>query len=137
MNVPAVSQLIGDIRTSVLFSTRLPLGRSALVEGAALARASWAWPLAGALVGVIGAGVYWATVTVGVPTFAAATPGVGATLLATGFLPEDGLADTADGFGGATSRERKLVIMSDSRIGAYGACALVMSLLLRISAIAS
>jgi adenosylcobinamide-GDP ribazoletransferase len=89
------------------------------------------------VVGVIGAGVYWATATVGVPTLAAAGLAVAGTLLATGCLHEDGLADTADGFGGATSRERKLVIMGDSRIGAYGACALIMSLLLRVASIAS
>lgn len=138
MNVSAaLCGLAGDIKTSVLFSTRLPLGRPALMEGAALARASWAWPLAGALVGAIGAGVYWATATAGVPALAAAGLAVGATLLATGCLHEDGLADTADGFGGGASRERKLVIMTDSRIGSYGACALVFSLLLRIAAIAS
>jgi adenosylcobinamide-GDP ribazoletransferase len=138
MNLPiAISSMIGDVRASVLFSTRVPLGRTAVVEGAAIARASWAWPLAGALVGVIGAAVYWATATAGVPTLAAAGLSVAATLLATGCLHEDGLADTADGFGGASSRERKLVIMSDSRIGAYGACAMVLSLLLRIACIAS
>jgi adenosylcobinamide-GDP ribazoletransferase len=133
----ALSGIAGDVQTSVLFSTRLPLGRAAMVEGAALARASWAWPLAGALVGAIGAAVYWATATAGVPALAAAGLAVGATLLATGCLHEDGLADTADGFGGGTSRERKLVIMTDSRIGSYGACALMLSLLLRIAAIAS
>jgi len=134
--VTTISRLVGDIRSSVLFSTRLPL-RPALIEAASVARASWAWPLAGAFVGVIGACVYWATATAGVPILAAAGLAVAATLLATGCLHEDGLADTADGFGGASSRERKLVIMSDSRIGAYGACALIMSLLLRIAAIAS
>jgi adenosylcobinamide-GDP ribazoletransferase len=133
----ALSGIAGDVQTSVLFSTRLPLGRAAMVEGAALARASWAWPLAGALVGAIGAAVYWATATAGVPALAAAGLAVGATLLATGCLHEDGLADTADGFGGGASRERKLVIMTDSRIGSYGACALMLSLLLRIAAIAS
>lgn len=138
MNIPGgPAGIVRDLRTGVLFSTRLPLGRPALVEGAAIARASWTWPIAGALVGAIGAGVYWATATAGVPTLAAAGLAVAATLLATGCLHEDGLADTADGFGGASSRERKLVIMSDSRIGTYGACALIMSLLLRIGSIAS
>jgi adenosylcobinamide-GDP ribazoletransferase len=57
-------------------------------------------------------------------------------VLATGALHEDGFADVADGFGGGATRERKLEIMRDSRLGTYGACALVLSLLLRISAIA-
>ncbi|MFC3114163.1 adenosylcobinamide-GDP ribazoletransferase [Cellvibrio fontiphilus] len=50
-------------------------------------------------------------------------------LLLTGAFHEDGLADTADGFGGAFAREKKLQIMKDSRIGSYGAAALIMALL--------
>jgi adenosylcobinamide-GDP ribazoletransferase len=60
-----------------------------------------------------------------------------ATLLVTGALHEDGLADTADGFGGGDSREKKLDIMRDSRTGVYGVCALVLALLLRIGTLAS
>jgi adenosylcobinamide-GDP ribazoletransferase len=55
----------------------------------------------------------------------------------TGCLHEDGLADIADGFGGGATRERKLEIMRDSRIGTYGVCALVLSFMLRVSALAS
>ena len=61
---------------------------------------------------------------------------VAATLVVTGCLHEDGLADVADSFGAAT-RERKLEIMRDSRVGTYGACALAMSLLLRSAALAT
>lgn len=50
-------------------------------------------------------------------------------LLLTGAFHEDGLADTADGLGGGFTREKKLAIMKDSRIGTYGASALVMALL--------
>jgi len=50
-------------------------------------------------------------------------------LLLTGAFHEDGLADTADGLGGGFTREKKLEIMKDSRIGTYGACALLMALL--------
>ena len=62
---------------------------------------------------------------------------VAATLAVTGCLHEDGLADTADGFGGGRTRERKLEIMRDSRIGTYGVCALVLSLLLRVAVVAN
>jgi hypothetical protein len=98
-------------------------------------RASWALPLAGALIGLLAAAAA-----------ACARRGSGAPrgggrrsppLVATGCLHEDGLADTADGFGGGATRERKLEIMRDSRIGSYGACALILSLLLRWSALAS
>ena len=54
---------------------------------------------------------------------------MGFSLLLTGVFHEDGLADTADGFGGAFTRDKKLHIMKDSRIGTYGAAALVMALL--------
>lgn len=50
-------------------------------------------------------------------------------LLLTGAFHEDGLADSADGLGGAFVREKKISIMKDSRIGTYGATALVMALL--------
>lgn len=54
---------------------------------------------------------------------------MGFSVLLTGAFHEDGLADTADGFGGAFVRDKKLAIMKDSRIGTYGASALVMALL--------
>jgi adenosylcobinamide-GDP ribazoletransferase len=60
-----------------------------------------------------------------------------ATFIVTGGLHEDGLADTADGFGGGTTPDRKLEIMRDSLIGTYGAGALVFSILLRVAAIAN
>jgi adenosylcobinamide-GDP ribazoletransferase len=52
-------------------------------------------------------------------------------VLITGFLHEDGLADAADGFGGGWTKDRILAILRDSRIGSYGATALVLSLLAR------
>lgn len=126
-----------DLKISVLFSTRLPFARSFAVTGADIARASWALPLAGALVGLLGAVAYWLAHAVGLPPLPAGALALATTLVATGCLHEDGLADTADGFGGGTTRERKLEIMRDSRIGSYGACALMLSLLLRGSALAS
>jgi adenosylcobinamide-GDP ribazoletransferase len=58
-------------------------------------------------------------------------------LLVTGAFHEDGLADVADGFGGGQTRDRRLEIMTDSRIGTYGASALGLSLILRITALAA
>ncbi len=55
--------------------------------------------------------------------------------LATGAFHEDGLADTADGIGGGWTKERKLEIMRDSRIGTYGTMALLISFALRIAAL--
>jgi adenosylcobinamide-GDP ribazoletransferase len=126
-----------ELKASVLFSTRLPLTRATPVAGGVLARAGWAFPLAGILVGLIAAIVYALAHRAGLPPWPAAALATAATLLATGALHEDGLADTADGFGGGTTREQKLDIMRDAHIGAFGVCALVLSLLLRVSALAS
>ncbi len=125
-----------DVKIAILFCTRLPFSHSAAVQGADVARASWAMPVAGALVGAIGALVYALGYRIGLSSLTAAGLAVTATLLATGCLHEDGLADTADAFGGAHDPDRKLAIMRDSRIGTYGACALALSILLRWSAVA-
>jgi adenosylcobinamide-GDP ribazoletransferase len=61
---------------------------------------------------------------------------VASTALITGALHEDGLADTADGFGGGATREAKLDIMRDSRIGTFGVLALIFSIGLRTAALA-
>jgi adenosylcobinamide-GDP ribazoletransferase len=129
--------LAGDVRASILTCTRLPLPSSALAANFDLARASWAFPVAGSLVGGAGAFAFWSASALGLPPALAAALALTVTLLATGCLHEDGLADAADGFGGGWDRARKLEIMRDSRLGTYGACALVMSLLLRWAALAA
>ena len=128
---------VQEIKASLAFCTRLPLLHDTPTGGSDVGKAAWAFPIAGIVVGLIGALVYGVTHHFGVPAWPAAALSVVATLLATGCLHEDGLADTADGFGGGKTRERKLEIMRDSRIGTYGVCALVLSLLLRVGALAS
>jgi adenosylcobinamide-GDP ribazoletransferase len=136
-HLPPLAELVTDLKIAISFSTRLPLLHISPVAGGDIARASWALPVAGVCVGLVGALIYWLGYRAGLPTLPAATLSLAATAIVTGCLHEDGLADAADGLGGGTTRERKLEIMSDSRIGTYGACALVLSLLLRIGAIAN
>jgi adenosylcobinamide-GDP ribazoletransferase len=88
-------------------------------------------------VGGLGALAYWIAFRMGLPPSLAAALALAVTLLATGCLHEDGLADTADGFGGGKTRAHKLEIMRDSRNGTFGVCALAMSLLLRWGALAT
>jgi adenosylcobinamide-GDP ribazoletransferase len=126
-----------ELKAAIVFCTRLPLLRATPIAGGALAKAAWAFPIAGLLVGVVGAMVYALAHRAGVPGWPAAALTVAATLLVTGALHEDGLADTVDGFGGGKTREQKLDIMRDSRIGVYGVSALTISLLLRVGALAS
>jgi adenosylcobinamide-GDP ribazoletransferase len=131
------SGLATDLKIGFLFCTRLPLPHAEPIERGDVARASWTFPLVGALVGGIAALAYGLALELKLPPLLAAALALAATLLLTGCLHEDGLADTVDGFGGGRYRERKLDIMRDSRLGTYGACALVMSLLLRIAAVAA
>jgi adenosylcobinamide-GDP ribazoletransferase len=131
------SGLATDLKVGILFCTRLPLPHAEPIERGDVARAGWTFPLVGALVGGIGALAYGLALELKLPPLLAAALALAATLLLTGCLHEDGLADTVDGFGGSRYRERKLDIMRDSRLGTYGACALVMSLVLRIAAVAA
>jgi adenosylcobinamide-GDP ribazoletransferase len=132
-----LASIATDIRIAMSLSTILPVGPAKKIESGEVARASWALPVAGLVVGLAGAVVYAIAHRIGLPNGAAAVLALAATILVTGALHEDGLADTLDGLGGGKSREQKLEIMRDSRIGTYGACALILSTTLRWSALAA
>jgi adenosylcobinamide-GDP ribazoletransferase len=132
-----LSDRLDELKASLVFCTRLPLFRQAVIGSGTLAKAAWAFPLAGLLVGLIAAAVYALAHRIGIAAWPAAALSTGAALLVTGCLHEDGLADTADGFGGGAAREQKLDIMRDSRIGTYGVCVLIVALLLRVGTLAS
>ena len=131
-----------ELQSSILFLTRLPFPQGKPASGPslaqpALAQSAWAFPIAGVLVGAAGAIVYALAHRLGVPPWPAAALAVAATMATTGALHEDALADTADGFGGGHTREQKLSVMRDSHIGTYGVCALALSIVLRVSVLAS
>jgi adenosylcobinamide-GDP ribazoletransferase len=135
--VELLAKILTDIRIAVSLSTILPVGPGRPVDSGEVAQASWALPVAGLVVGLAGAAAYAVARAVGLPTDPAAALALAATILVTGAIHEDGLADTADGLGGGRSPEQKLEIMRDSRIGTYGACALIVSMILRWSALAT
>jgi adenosylcobinamide-GDP ribazoletransferase len=128
---------LGELLVAARFFTRLPLGAARLPEPGALARGAWAFPVIGAGVGVLCAAAYAIAKGLNLPPLAAALIAVGAGVLLTGALHEDGLADTADGLGGGADRAAKLAIMRDSRSGAFGVLALFFSVGLRAAAAAS
>jgi adenosylcobinamide-GDP ribazoletransferase len=132
-----LKRIVTDIRISVSLATIFPVGPTEPAGEGDVARASWALPLAGLVVGLIGAVTYALAHRMGLPIEPAAMLALAATILLTGAIHEDGLADAADGMGGGRTREQKLDIMRDSRIGAYGACALIISIFLRWSALAT
>ena len=118
--------------------TRLPVGWWLPADAAVnYAGCVWAYPVVGAAVGALGGGVFWLASWLGMAPALTAGWALAALVLLTGGFHEDGLADTADGFGGGRTRERKLEIMRDSRIGSYGALALVLSVGIRAAALAT
>jgi adenosylcobinamide-GDP ribazoletransferase len=127
-----------DFWLAFRFLTRLPGPSAGPAGSGALGPALRLAPLVGLVVGVCGALVAWLALGgLGLPPWPAALLTVGATVWITGALHEDGLADLADGCGGAFERSRKLAIMRDSRIGAYGVLALILSIGLRGAALAA
>ncbi len=127
---------------AVQFFTRVPVtGRLAVWVGYSpeMLRLSAAYfPLVGVLVGLWGGAVLLAALWClgSDAVWVAAALSTAATVWATGGFHEDGLADTADALGGHVSLERSLEIMKDSRIGAYGALAVVLALLIKVAAVA-
>jgi adenosylcobinamide-GDP ribazoletransferase len=133
-------ELLGELLRCLRFYSRLPVPVLAS-ELDPYGQPSFATmprvvPLAGAVIGVAGALVLLAAHGLGFGTWLCALLAVAMLTLATGAFHEDGLADTADGFGGGATPERRLEIMKDSRIGTYGAAALILVYLLRIVCVA-
>lgn len=116
------------------FFTRLPVPEIRDFSNDMLNASARYFPLVGLVVGLISAAVLWLAAQL-FPMPIAALIAIAISILVTGAFHEDGLADTFDALGGAVPRERALVIMKDSRIGTYGAVALVLSQLLRWQAL--
>ena len=125
--------IISACRAAFFFLTRIPVG------GFPYTPEAWRWssgwfPFVGLVIGTAMAAVWLAVAGAGVLPAAALVTAVG--MLLTGAFHEDGLADTADALGGVVDREKVFEILKDSRIGAFGAACLFITLLLRISLLA-
>jgi adenosylcobinamide-GDP ribazoletransferase len=126
------TRALDDLVAAFGLLTRLPMPDRSITPSP---RAAWAWPVVGAALGALSAAAaslaLWAGLS---PAIAAALALITSALL-TGGLHEDGLADTADGLMGGRDKDRRLEIMKDSRIGSYGALALLLIALIRWSAL--
>uniref|UniRef100_UPI003BAB99BF adenosylcobinamide-GDP ribazoletransferase n=1 Tax=Stappia sp. TaxID=1870903 RepID=UPI003BAB99BF len=135
------SRMIADLAALLRFFSRVPVPRlGRLDDPAALPafpRAGALTPVAAVILALPGALTLCVLAASGLPTLAVALVTIGVCMAVTGALHEDGLADVADGFFGASTRERRLEIMKDSRIGAFGALALVIGVGLRASLLAA
>jgi adenosylcobinamide-GDP ribazoletransferase len=120
---------MGRFFAAVQFLTLIPARSSATPASAAMF-----FPLVGAVLGLAAGAI---RVYAPLPSPIAALLALGFLVAVTGALHEDGLADVADAFRAGRSPERILAILKDSRIGTFGAAALVLTLLLRWQAIVS
>jgi adenosylcobinamide-GDP ribazoletransferase len=119
---------------AVQFLTRVPVPAWVGWQAAWMNDSARHFPAVGLCVGGVAAAVLWAG-GLWWPLPVAVLLSMASTVWLTGAFHEDGLADTCDGLGGAVDRERALVIMKDSRLGTYGAVALLLVLALKAAAL--
>lgn len=131
-----MTEFLGDLARSLGFLSRLPVP-SRFFEGrdGSVSRAVQAFPSAGFLIAIPPALLLALLLAMDADPLLSSLIALGALTLLTGALHEDGLADAADGFGGARDREHALAIMKDSRNGSYGVIALILSFGLRAVAL--
>jgi adenosylcobinamide-GDP ribazoletransferase len=124
---------LSGARAALAFLTRIPCGKQPVSETALHWAPAW-FPVVGYVLGFLACLVWAGLERAG--GMVASVAAVAALALITGGFHEDGLADTADALGGAFDREKLFAILKDSRIGSFGATALILVLLLRIVALA-
>ncbi|MEM7242160.1 MAG: adenosylcobinamide-GDP ribazoletransferase [Pseudomonadota bacterium] len=117
-----------DIPAAFALLTRIPMPFDYGKLSARGAHAVWAYPIVGAVVGAIAGLLISLLAATPIPSAATAMLGLCVLVMLTGAMHEDGLADCADGFWGGATKERRLEIMRDSRIGAFGVIALIVVL---------
>ena len=134
----AIRDFIDDTARSVAFLSRVPVPQRHFTgHDGRLSRAVRAFPLAGVLIALPAAALAAVLSAIHAPPALLAFAALALQVLVTGALHEDGLSDSADGIGGGRDRDSALAIMKDSRVGSYGAVALILSFGLRASAIAA
>jgi len=120
---------IHSIQRGLGFFTRLPSGH---YDPAALGESAAVFPVIGLIIGAL-ASLFIAFATfIHLPPTIGILLGISAAIIITGGLHEDGLADTADALGARGDREKRILILKDSRIGAFGAIALILALLIKL-----
>lgn len=117
------------------FFTRIPIPRWVGFEPAWLQHAARYFPAVGIVVAGLAGGVYWLAALLW-PQSVAVLLSSAAGIYLTGAFHEDGFADVCDGFGGGHTRERIMEIMTDSRVGAYGAIGIGLLLAVKCTTLA-
>jgi adenosylcobinamide-GDP ribazoletransferase len=128
----------GDIAAAFMLLSRIPVKYQFAKDSPPdFISSLWAFPLVGLVIGGIGGMMLVVSSFFGLPLLVCGGLCVGVMAMASGAMHEDGLADTADGFGGGRDVDDKMRIMHDSHIGSYGVLALCLSTIIRISIFAS
>ncbi|MGB9839401.1 adenosylcobinamide-GDP ribazoletransferase [Thermovenabulum sp.] len=124
------------VYTALLFLTRFPQFLKTPITEKDLQRSVCFFPLIGAFIGGILYAIFFALKGLLEESFLCALILTAETVI-TGGIHLDGLADTSDGIFSGKEREKKLEIMKDSRVGAFGVIAIVLDFLLKFSGILS
>jgi adenosylcobinamide-GDP ribazoletransferase len=133
-----VKDYAADTARALAFLSRVPVPSSVFAgDDGNLGRVARAFPAAGLPIALPAAVAFGLLLWIHADPLLAALIALTIQTLTTGALHEDGLSDTADGLGGGRNREDSLAIMKDSRIGTYGAIALVLSFGLRAASLAA
>lgn len=131
-------EFLTDTMRAVSFLSRIPVN-DVFFDGKprTVGETAGSFPAAGLIISLPGALLALVLASAGADPLIVSVLVLALATLVTGALHEDGLADTADGFGGGADKARALVIMKDSRIGTYGAIALILSFMIRTVALAA
>ena len=121
-----IDLMLRDILVSTLLLTRVPVPNLPDKWFSRQAQATWAFPIVGAIIGIIAVATILTTQHLDQPILVSSGIALAVCIILTGAMHEDGLADTADGFWGGYDATRRLEIMKDSAIGTYGVLALIL-----------
>ena len=127
---------INNLHLAVTVLTRLPVPEILVDDKDGVAKSMSMFPLVGLLIGTVGGTIFWGLTHL-INPLPAALIALAATILLTGALHEDGLADLADGLGARGDKILRLSVMRDPHVGSFGAVALILSIGLRATLLSS
>ena len=135
---PDLLEFLKDILSALMFLSKIPIPWDKISETPPdFNRSFWAFPLVGFILGIISGLLFLILFYIGLPIIISVTIGVFFSIILTGALHEDGLADTIQGFSGGKDREHILELMRSSNIGTYGALSLIILVFLKIGTLSS
>ena len=126
---------LSDILIALSLLTRIPVNLDHQDVDERAKQATWAYPLVGALIGAFAAFIANIANFFGLPFSICAILSLITMAIITGGMHEDGLSDAADGLWGGKNKDSILTIMKDSRIGSFGAIALILVIIGRYASI--